>query len=75
MNGGPRSLPRQQSTAWLYLTGARPALLGWSDRYDHLREVTREDVLTHLKTLHGHDRRETNSAPCAFCSLGPSEQA
>lgn len=57
-DGGPRSLPRQQSTVWLYLNGARPALLGWSDRYDHLREVTREDVLTHLKTLHGHHRRD-----------------
>ncbi|MEU1217358.1 site-specific integrase [Streptomyces sp. NPDC005790] len=57
-DGGPRSLPRQQSTVWLYLNGARPALLGWSDRYDHLREATREDVLTHLKTLHGHHRRD-----------------
>lgn len=57
-DGGPRSLPRQQSTVWLYLNGARPALLGWSDRYDHLREVTREDVLTHLKTLQGHHRRD-----------------
>lgn len=45
-------------TVWLYLNGARPALLGWSDRYGHLREVTREDVLTHLKTLHGHHRRD-----------------
>ncbi|MFG2613998.1 hypothetical protein [Streptomyces anulatus] len=57
-DGGPRSLPRQQSTVWLYLNGARPALLSWSDHYDHLREVTREDVLTHLKTLHGHRRRD-----------------
>ncbi|MGW7064011.1 hypothetical protein ACWGHM_36680 [Streptomyces sp. NPDC054904] len=57
-DGGPRSLPRQQSTVWLYLNGARPALLSWSDHYDHLREVTREDVLTHLKTLHGHHRRD-----------------
>jgi len=57
-DGGPRSLPRRQSTVWLHLNGARPALLGWSDRYDHLREVTREDVLTHLKTLHGHHRRD-----------------
>ncbi|WP_331745852.1 hypothetical protein [Streptomyces virginiae] len=62
-DGGPRSLPRQQSTVWLYLNGARPALLGWSDRYDHLREVTREDVLTRLKTLHGHHRRDQLGAP------------
>jgi len=56
--GSPRSLPRQQGTVWLYLNQARPALLDWSQRYDHLREVTRDDVLTHVKTLHGHHRRD-----------------
>ncbi|MEV8546988.1 hypothetical protein [Streptomyces sp. NPDC051572] len=57
-DGGPRSLPRQQGTVWLYLNRVRPALLTWSDCFDHLREVTRQDVLTHLKTLHGHHRRD-----------------
>ncbi|OEJ62779.1 hypothetical protein BGM19_03460 [Streptomyces agglomeratus] len=57
-DGGPRSLPRQQGTVWLYLNRVRPALLTWSDSYDHLREVTRQDILTHLKTLHGHHRRD-----------------
>lgn len=38
--GGPRSLPRQEGTLWLYLNGARPALVEWSGLYDHLREVT-----------------------------------
>ncbi|MFE7568967.1 hypothetical protein ACFU76_18720 [Streptomyces sp. NPDC057539] len=36
----------------------RPALLEWSNRYDHLREVTRDDVLTYLKTLHGRQRHD-----------------
>ena len=54
--GGPRSLPRREGTVWLYLNGVRPALLEWSDRYDHLREVTREDVHTYLKALHGRQR-------------------
>jgi site-specific recombinase XerD len=48
----------QEGTVWLALNNVRPALLAWSTRYDHLREVTREDVLTHLNTLHGHHRRD-----------------
>ncbi|WP_434597884.1 hypothetical protein [Streptomyces sp. A5-4] len=57
-DGGPRSLPRQQATVRLYLNRARPALLKWSNHYDHLREVTREDVLARAKTLHGHHRMD-----------------
>ncbi|MFJ4634269.1 hypothetical protein ACIP69_01135 [Streptomyces hygroscopicus] len=57
-DGGPRSLPRREGTVWLYLNRVRPALLEWSDRYDHLREVTRDDVRTYIKTLHGHQRRD-----------------
>ncbi|CAM5618269.1 hypothetical protein SHIRM173S_01665 [Streptomyces hirsutus] len=57
-DGGPRSLPRREGTVWLYLNRVRPALLDWSNRYDHLREVTRDDVLTHVKTLHGHRRHD-----------------
>ncbi|MFJ8476009.1 hypothetical protein [Kitasatospora sp. NPDC094011] len=55
-DGGPRSLPRREGTVWLHLNGARPALVGWSGRYDHLREVTRDDIVTHLKALHGRHR-------------------
>jgi integrase len=40
----------------------RPALLAWSARYDHLREVTRDDVLGYLAGLHGHDRELALSA-------------
>ncbi|GAA5074543.1 hypothetical protein GCM10023336_62740 [Streptomyces similanensis] len=39
-DGGPRSLPRREGTVWLYLNRVRPALLEWSNPYDHLREVT-----------------------------------
>ncbi|MGW7366872.1 hypothetical protein ACWGI8_26425 [Streptomyces sp. NPDC054841] len=41
--GGPRSVPRREGTVWLYLNRIRPALLESSDRYDHLREVTRSE--------------------------------
>ncbi|WP_317440728.1 hypothetical protein [Streptomyces collinus] len=57
-DGGPRSLPRRQATVRLYLDRARPALLAWSNRYDHLREVTREDVPAHARTLHGRHRMD-----------------
>ncbi|MDQ0931047.1 hypothetical protein [Streptomyces turgidiscabies] len=58
-DGGPRTRPRDQSTVWAYLNAVRPALLEWSERYDHLREVTRDDLLAHVKTLHGHKRHQT----------------
>ncbi|MFG2405833.1 hypothetical protein ACGFR8_16150 [Streptomyces brevispora] len=57
-DGGPRSRPRGEDTVWLYLNHVRPALLEWSTRYDHLREVTREDVLAQLRTVYGHRRRD-----------------
>ncbi|WP_406719639.1 hypothetical protein [Streptomyces anthocyanicus] len=61
-DGGPRSLPRKEGTLWLSLNHVRPTLLEWSNRYDHLREVTRNDVLAHIKTLHGHQRRDQLTA-------------
>lgn len=57
-DGGPRNLPRREGTVWLSLNRVRPALLEWSNRYDHLREVARDDVLTHVKTLHGRQRHD-----------------
>ncbi|MFD9284594.1 tyrosine-type recombinase/integrase [Streptomyces mirabilis] len=57
-DGGPRSLPRREGTVWRYLNRVRPALLEWSNLYDHLREVTRDDVLTYIRTLHGHQRHD-----------------
>ena len=61
-DGGPRTRPRSPDTARAYLRAARPALLAWSARYDHLREVTRDDVLAYLAGLHGHERRQAVSA-------------
>lgn len=39
LDGGPRSEPRARSTARTYLNAIRPALLDWSTRHDHLREM------------------------------------
>ncbi|MGW7045162.1 hypothetical protein ACWGDT_21120 [Streptomyces avermitilis] len=61
-DGGPRTRPRDQSTVWAYLNALRSALLDWSTRYDQLREVTRDDVLAQVKTLHGHERHQTLTA-------------
>ena len=61
-DGGPRTLARSPHTARAYLRAARPALLAWSARHDHLREVTRDDVLAYLADLHGHERRQAVSA-------------
>jgi hypothetical protein len=61
-DGGPRTRARSPGTARAYLRAARPALLAWSAGYDHLREVTRDDVLTYLAGLYGHERRLAVSA-------------
>jgi len=61
-NGGPRTRPRSPDTARACLRAARPALLAWSARYDHLREVTRSDVLAHIAALYGHERCSAVSA-------------
>jgi hypothetical protein len=58
-DGGPRSQARDKTTVWGYLNRLRPVLLEWSNRYNHLREVTRDDVLAHLSTIHGSQRQHT----------------
>lgn len=58
-DGGPRSHPRDVHTVWGYLNRIRPVLLEWSNRYDHLREVARDDILSHLSTVHGSQRKHT----------------
>ena len=55
-DGGPRRRPRKPGTAAAYLNTVRPALLTWSQTYNHLREVTRDDVLAYLGGLHGDPR-------------------
>jgi integrase len=54
--------PTGQATAGAYLRAARPALLAWSAGYDHLREVTRDDVLGYIAGLYGHERYSAVSA-------------
>jgi hypothetical protein len=61
-DGGPRTRPRSPGTARAYLRAARPALLAWSAGHSHLREVTRDDVLTYIAGLYGHERRQAVSA-------------
>jgi hypothetical protein len=61
-DGTPRSAPRRRSTAQAYFRLARPVLLTWSIRYDHLREVTRDDIVDHLTTLTGELRHTTATA-------------
>lgn len=58
-DGGPRTRPRTIGTVWNHMNNARPVLLEWSVRYDHLREVTRDDVLAALEGLHGVRRGNT----------------
>ncbi len=61
-DGGPRSRPRSPATAGNYLRAVKPALLEWSARYDHLREVTHEDVIAHTEQLYGQRRQMTTVA-------------
>jgi hypothetical protein len=55
-DGGPRSRPRTIATVHSHLGKALPALLDWSARYHHLREVTRDDIEDHVRGLHGPQR-------------------
>jgi hypothetical protein len=55
-DGGPRSRPRGLATVINHGNSVRPALLAWSSRYGHLREVTRDDVLAVLAELEGYRR-------------------
>lgn len=59
VDGGPRRAPRSSQTALRYLHSVQPALLAWSQRYSTLREVTHDDVLTHLQPLTGNTRQAT----------------
>jgi hypothetical protein len=56
--GGPRNAAHQ-ITARKYLNTARPALIEWSGRHTHLRQITRDDVLAHADTLFGNERKRT----------------
>jgi hypothetical protein len=69
-DGGPRSRPRNIASAWNNMLYLRPVLLGWSARYGHLREVTRDDVLAVAGELHGARRSNVlvaTRSSFAFC--------
>jgi hypothetical protein len=47
-HGDARHRPKTQGTWRGYLTETMPPLLDWANRYDHLRDVTRDDILATL---------------------------
>lgn len=61
LEGGARSRPRHRETVRHYVVGVLPALIDWSARYHHLREVTAADVQEHMVTLHGYPRERTGA--------------
>jgi hypothetical protein len=70
-DGGPRSRPRAIATVHSHLGKALPALTDWSARYDHLREVTRDDIEDFLRPMRGSHRHNALVALrslFAFCA-------
>jgi hypothetical protein len=57
--GGPRTRARSHRTLRGYIDLLRPLLLDWSAHHDHLREITRDEVVTAIKPLHGIRRQIT----------------
>jgi integrase len=57
-DGTPRTPALREKSIRIYVASLRPALLEWSTRYSHLREVTRDDIRAQLVTRHG-TRRHT----------------
>jgi hypothetical protein len=60
-DGGPRTRPRSPDTVWGYLNEIGPVLLDWSNRNDHLREVSVDDIVAVAGKLHGSKRHHTLS--------------
>lgn len=56
LDGGSQSEPRSRYTTWAYLGEIQPVLLEWSSRYDHLRKVTREDIIAARDAVTGKQR-------------------
>ncbi|WP_051047488.1 MULTISPECIES: tyrosine-type recombinase/integrase [Nocardia] len=55
-DGGPRQHRHTRANAMAYFNGVRPGLQAWSASHDHLREITREEVLAYLADLDGEPR-------------------
>ncbi|MEW2550398.1 hypothetical protein AB0957_01430 [Streptomyces zhihengii] len=56
--GGPRRRPRSRSSCWGMMANARPVLLNWSGRYQHLREVSGADIRAALDNHQGRQRKD-----------------
>jgi integrase len=54
LEGGARTRPRGRETVRSYVVGVLPALIAWSARYHHLREVTAGDVREYIAPLRGY---------------------
>ncbi|MGH3123214.1 MAG: tyrosine-type recombinase/integrase [Streptosporangiaceae bacterium] len=61
-DGTARSGPRSPRTVNQYAASLLPALASWSLRHDHLREVTRDDVLAFTRPLRGQQRNDAIGA-------------
>jgi site-specific recombinase XerD len=60
-DGGPRTRARSRETVWGYLSAVLPVLVDWSARHEHLREITRNDILAVADSLQGSKRHHTLS--------------
>lgn len=56
-HGGPRHRPHSRASTWGKMGSVHPTLVGWSARYQHLREVTRDDVVTAINGVYGIERK------------------
>lgn len=56
---GTARRPARLGAAISYVHSALPALTEWSARHDHLREITRDEVLAHVGELLGRQRQMT----------------
>jgi integrase len=74
-DGRPRRPALRGSSVRTYVTALRPALLAWSARYDHLREVARDDVRSYLATLRGQQRHTALAALRSLFSWAKASQA
>ena len=61
-HGAARRRARSPNTAVSYFNSVRPALLAWSSTHDHLREITREDIVEFLDSLAPIPRTDALSA-------------
>lgn len=55
--GGPRNRPHSRASTWGKMASVHPVLMDWSSRYQHFREVTREDIVSALNDVQGIERK------------------